>query len=227
MRAAVQPALREGYVLKNVRVFYKKKSRLRFVSHLDMNRFMPRLLRKTDIPVWYTEGFNSHVYVNFALPLSLGFESDYEVMDFKITDDDYSMQNILNELKAVCPEYIEILNVAEPVYKSGKIAFAEFKIEFNGNISEKLNEFLNLKSITVLKKNKKGIEKEIELKDKISEFKIFENENTVLKIILSAGTDNINPELLIAAFKNFNTDELPYYKITRTMLYIENLTPFI
>ena len=69
------------FALRNVRIFYEKKGRMKFVSHLDMNRFMSRLIAKSKIPVWYTEGFNSHIYINFALPLSLGFESDYEVLN--------------------------------------------------------------------------------------------------------------------------------------------------
>ncbi len=70
--------------MKNVRVFYEKKGRLKFVSHLDMNRFMSRLITKSKIPIWYTEGFNQHIYMNFAVPLSLGFEGFYEIMDIRL-----------------------------------------------------------------------------------------------------------------------------------------------
>lgn len=214
--------------MRNVRVFYKKRSALRFISHLDMNRFMPRIIRKTNIPVWYTEGFNSHIYLNFALPLSLGFLSDYEAMDFKVTDDNYPDEEIKNELIRVSPQSIEIINVAEPQFKVGKIAFAEFKIVFedSGEIADKLGEFLSKQSIKVLKKNKKGILKEMELADKISRFEIANNGNTELKIILSAGTDNVNPQLLLSAYKEFSSVVIPDYEITRTMLYTENLEIF-
>lgn len=215
--------------MKSVRVFYKKKSRLKFVSHLDMNRFMPRLIRKTEIPVWYTEGFNSHVYINFALPLSLGFESDYEVMDFKVTDDSYPTEKILSELIRVCPRYIEIIKVAEPAFKVGEIAYAEFEIVFEdgSSIATTLESFLNEKSIVALKKNKKGIIKELELSDKIARYEILNYGNTILKIVLSAGTDNVNPQLLLAAFENKSGVKLPDYSITRTMLYTRELKPFI
>ena len=90
---AVAPTLMERvFVLKNVRLFYKKGDRMRFISHLDMTRFMSRLIRRAGLPVWYTEGFNPHAYFNFALPLSLGFESEYEVMDFRFEDDDFSIE---------------------------------------------------------------------------------------------------------------------------------------
>ena len=193
-----------------------------------MNRFMPRVIRKTSIPVWYTEGFNSHVYLNFALPLSLGFESDYEAMDFKVADDTYSNESIFSELVRVMPQHIEIIKVADPVNKPGKIAFAEFKINFedSGSIADNLNSFLNSGSIKVLKKSKKGIIKELELADKIARFEISATGNTQLKIVLTAGTDNVNPQLLLSAFEDFLGKNLPEYSITRTMLYTENLEEF-
>ena len=83
--------------MKNVRLFYSKTGRMKFVSHLDMTRFMSRLIAKSKIPVWYTEGFNQHIYMNFALPLSLGYEGLYEVMDFRLNDDSYPLEECLKK----------------------------------------------------------------------------------------------------------------------------------
>ena len=49
--------------MKSVRVFYRKNGPLRFVSHLDMSRLVTRMLRRTGLEVWYTEGFNSRLYI--------------------------------------------------------------------------------------------------------------------------------------------------------------------
>ena len=49
-----------------------------------MNRFMSRLITRAKLPVWYTEGFNQHVYMNFAVPLSLGYEGHYEILEISI-----------------------------------------------------------------------------------------------------------------------------------------------
>lgn len=214
--------------MRSVRVFYKKHAALRFVSHLDMNRFMPRIIRKTNIPVWYTEGFNSHIYLNFALPLSLGFESDYEAMDFKVTDDGFSNEQIKQELMSVMPTSIDIIDVCEPVFKVGKIAFAKFIITFEdgGEYLGVLKEFLNKPSITVLKKTKKGAMKQMELADKIKSFKVTSNNETVLEIVLSAGNDNVNPTLLLNAFEEFIGTPLTDYTIKRTMLYTEDMEIF-
>jgi hypothetical protein len=84
----------EVFALKNVRLFYTKHSRMRFVSHLDMTRFMSRIIRRAKLPVWYTEGFNPHLYLTFALPLSLGMESEYEICDIRLTDDEFPIDEI-------------------------------------------------------------------------------------------------------------------------------------
>lgn len=190
--------------MKNVRLFYKQGGRMRFISHLDMTRFMSRLIRRANIPVWYTEGFNPHLYMTFALPLSLGFESDYNVLDIRVLDDDYDISVLPEKLNAVCPPYITFFDVAEPQKKAGDVAAAKFDISFddNGVIAKDINDFLGRDSIVVLKKTKKGGEKEIEVADKIKSYSLENSDgNTKLKITLPAGSvENLNPELFLNKF---------------------------
>ncbi len=194
---------------------------MRFISHLDMTRFMSRLIRRAELPVWYTEGFNPHLYMTFALPLSLGFESDYEVVDIRVLDDNYDISTIPEKLNAVCPPYIQFFGAAEPEKKAGDVAAAEFSIVFddNGEISDNMNAFLKRGSIVVLKKTKKGGEKEIEVGDKIKAFSLENVQgNTVLKITLPAGsTENLNPELFLNKFFEEN-GKYYCYVVNRTSI---------
>ena len=84
------------------RVFYSKTGRLKYISHLDVNRLMQRALKRSGLPVWYTEGFNPHIYITFALPLALGLESFYEVMDFRLTAE-LSEKEIIRRLHTALP----------------------------------------------------------------------------------------------------------------------------
>lgn len=193
---------------------------MRFVSHLDMTRFMTRIIRRAHLPVWYTEGFNPHLYLTFALPLSLGMESDYEVMDIRITDDSFDISAIPSLLNAVCPPYITFFDVCEPTLKAGAVAFADFKIDFDddGLLCEALNEFFNSDSIIIEKKTKKGELKQIEVADKIVSAKSeISSGNTILYLTLPAGSnDNLNPELLLGKF--FESNNYYCYIITRTAI---------
>ncbi len=213
--------------MKNVRVVYKKKSLLKFISHLDTNRFMIRALRRTDIPFWYTEGFNRHLYINFALPLSLGFESDYEIMELKLSDDDYPLEAVKKRIEEVMPEQIEIISVENPVMKNSEIAFAEFNIVFDGDVLSQINEFISREEILIGKKNKKGVIKTVNLADKIKSWNTkYENGATVLNIVLPAGSsENINPTLFLDALKE--EWQIPFYEITRHSILNSNLEKFI
>ena len=50
-------------------VVFEKKERLRLIGHLDLMRAMQRALRRSDLPLRYSQGFNPHILLNFAAPL--------------------------------------------------------------------------------------------------------------------------------------------------------------
>ena len=73
--------------LQTIRVFFEKKDIARYLSHLDLMRCFTRAVKRTGADVWYTEGFNPHLYLMFPAPLSLGFESEYEVVDMRMEEE--------------------------------------------------------------------------------------------------------------------------------------------
>lgn len=216
--------------MKSIRVFYRKNGPLRFVSHLDMSRLVTRLLRRTGLAVWYTEGYNSRLYINFALPLSLGFTSQYECFDFKLQQDDPVNFDVLREqLTAAAPNGLEIFKVAEPVNKTGKIAAAEFSIALQGpTIYAPLADFLAQPEIITEKKTKKGAVKQLNLAPLILAHSLTAEEtSTTLNLKLPAGGENnINPTLLLKAF-SAQTGLNPSRTVCRTMLYLADGSEFI
>ena len=223
MPLAVQIAMGRVYALKNVRLFYKKKGRMKFISHLDMNRFFTRILRKSNPPIWYTEGFNPHPYITFAAPLSLGFESECEIMDFRLTDDDFSLEKAAEILKTVVPEYIEIISLKEPVMKAGKIGFAGYELTFeNKETAEKFYDFISSDSVIVSKKTKKGDVKVIDVADKIQD--TIKNGEKI-SLVLPSGNENINPSVIVSAFNEKEGKDY-YVSYLRTALYNEQKSLF-
>lgn len=201
---------------------------MKFISHLDMNRFMIRMVRISKIPVWYSEGFNPHPYITFALPLSLGFESSYEVMDIRLDDDAYTNQEVFDSLNSVLPTDIKLIKVSDPVTKAGEITSAEFIVTFDAcdeNLTNKFIEFLDNDEILIEKKSKKGKVNTIDISKMIygSEFK-----GNELKLNLAAGgKDNLNPKLLLGAFENKYNFSLPNHFIKRTMVYSKDGKKFV
>lgn len=213
--------------MKSVRIFYTKTGRMKFVSHLDMNRLMSRVITKSKIPVWYTEGFNQHIYINYAVPLSLGYEGVYEIMDIKMADDNFPLEKIVESLNAVSPDDIEFLKATEPVLQMKDIEFAEYEICFDteeNSFFDALKEFLSRDSIIVQKTTKRGNVKEFDI---ISKIKKAELSDKKLNVILKAGNeDNVNPSLLLGTFFEQAGIEPVFYTVLRTMIFDCNLKEF-
>jgi len=96
--------------MREVRLRFSKTGRLKYISHLDINRAMSRAFKRAEIPLWYTEGFNPHPYMSFSLPLSLGVESLCESVDIRLID---SIDNadIKSRMNAVLPSDLKIVDV--------------------------------------------------------------------------------------------------------------------
>ena len=87
----------------DVRLFYSKTGSAKYISHLDTMRAFQRAFRRCrDLDFWYTEGFNPHLYLTFALPLSLGYESGAETVDF-LHRCEYDGLGVLVPPDAACP----------------------------------------------------------------------------------------------------------------------------
>lgn len=85
-----------------VRVTYAKHGNLRFIGHLDLQRLFERALRRTNLPLRYTQGFSPHLRLNLASALPLGFIGIAEQMDFWL-DEPLPLEEISARLRAALP----------------------------------------------------------------------------------------------------------------------------
>mgnify|MGYP000300133653 FL=1 len=190
--------------MREVRLRFSKTGRLKYISHLDINRAMSRALKRAQIPLWYTEGFNPHPYMSFSLPLSLGVESLCESVDLRIIGD-ITNDEIKNRLNNVLPQDIKIVDVYDDFRDNSEIVYSDYvyKFEFKDNEAafEKIKNVLSSDEIIALKKGKQGrkrVMKETNIKSFVDKYSIsIRNDVIVLNIRLLAGPEkNLNPSLL-------------------------------
>lgn len=190
--------------MREVRLRFSKTGRLKYISHLDINRAMSRALKRAQIPLWYTEGFNPHPYMSFSLPLSLCVESLCESVDLRIIGD-ITNDEIKNRLNNVLPQDIKIVDVYDDFRDNSEIVYSDYvyKFEFKDNEAafEKIKNVLSSDEIIALKKGKQGrkrVMKETNIKSFIDKYSIsIRNDVIVLNIRLLAGPKkNLNPSLL-------------------------------
>lgn len=213
--------------MNRVRAVFEKKGRARYISHLDLNRCMLRIFRRSGLPVWYTEGFNPHPYYSFALALSLGFESSCEILDFNVTDDSMTMDEIRDRLNKVMPKDMGIVSVKPQKLKITEIAKAEYAVSLASENTEKLladvQALMNSDEIFVEKKTKRGF-KQVDIKPD-TELVECEKNGAFLEIVLRlpAGTQtNYNPTLFLDALKNAGSQPFSVEIIRRTGILCKN-----
>lgn len=179
-----------------VRVRFTKTGKLKYISHLDLNRTMIRVIRRTKLPIWYTEGFNRHPYVTFVSPLSLGYESVCELMDFRLCED-VPYEVVVEALNREVPEGIKVLSANEPKEKVGKLGFARYQLSFSCDI-EIVRNLLKKDEIVVCKRTKKGTMKEIDIRPFLKECNLYEDsQKAILEVTLPCNSvDTVNPSLL-------------------------------
>lgn len=206
-----------------IRAVFEKHGRAKYISHLDLNRCMQRTFKRSGLPIWYTEGFNPHIYITFALPLSLGYESSVEIMDFNLTEE-VPFDEISEKLNAAMPEGLGISKVYIPETKHTEIRFADFKIIFNRSIFDEFQSFVGQEHINTTKKTKRG-EKEIDLKPDIN---IISAESSELVLRLPAGNEkNINPSLVTNLFLQQCSNETEILSVERIAVIDQNGKDFI
>ena len=188
--------------MKSVRIVFSKTGRAKYVSHLDLVRAMTRAVRRADIPLWYTEGFNRHPYLTFAAPLSLGYEGLRETMDIRMSDD-FPFDELVCRMNAVLPEGLVAISAADVIAKAGDLAAAEYRLTVHLPASV-IKDALAANELLVEKRTKKKTMKTIDI---LPYFKgavvepMGENTTIVTVVLPSGGNENVNPGLFITALK--------------------------
>lgn len=72
--------------LHRLRFSFAVQGPLRYIAVLDLGRLWERLLRRSGLPLAYSQGFNPHARLQFADALPLGYASLCELVDAYLTE---------------------------------------------------------------------------------------------------------------------------------------------
>lgn len=137
---------------------FEKMGRMSWFSHLDLQNTMQRALRRAQLPVAYSQGFNPHVLTSFATALSVGCQSRGEVMEVEMAGE-ISPQEFAEKLNACLPDGLKVRRCA-PVPDSApalmaKVAEAGYDITApNADLTQAVEAFLKAEEVMVEKRSK-------------------------------------------------------------------------
>ncbi len=151
---------------------YTKESEIKFLSHLDLMRTIQRVIRRAKLPIEYSKGFNPHMSISIAQPLSVGVYSTGEYLDAVFIEafDENEILKTLNENTVGGVKFLSVTKVARKEGQKNQQAMAtidaakyiiKFKLQDESALD--MDSFLDLSQWTILKKSKSG-EKETDIK---------------------------------------------------------------
>ncbi|MCL1983066.1 MAG: TIGR03936 family radical SAM-associated protein [Clostridiales bacterium] len=202
--------MRNKYVIE-----LSKGGYMKYISHLDMVRLFKNAFKRAGIRLVYSQGFNPHPKLSLAQPLSLGYSSTCELLEFEIAED-LPPAEILDRMNPMMPKGIELFKcrrMAEGKSYASRAVAASYEVCIPIKAGDRCDaeglcrDFLKQESIQAFKRQKKTeIKKETDIKGMIRELHgELLNDKIILYIKSDAGNrSNLSPELFISAFVSFS-----------------------
>ena len=233
-----------------VRIKYCKDGPIKYISHLNLAQVFTRTLRRADIPMVISNGFNPRFRVSFGPPLPLGISSTSEYLDIRIKEE-IKVEELIERLNLELPQGLKMLqakiipssadSLTKVIDRASYVITLKIKekpLDFENKNQEdelmKLKQkieknnkiFLNLNTIKVEKRTKNGI-KRVDIKPSILDVKLQNFNYPILKLNLQIRVGqqgNLNPRYAVKAWISNFTNKFDIVQICRDGLYVRGET---
>jgi radical SAM-linked protein len=194
-------SLKQSYF--RYRITFAKVDTAKFIGHLDLQNLFQKAIKRAKLPVAYSEGFNPHQLLSFAVPLPLGMAGHAEILEVFLTHKAQAA-DIISRLNSQMPMGLSIIG-AEEVPAIGKSAAAlvekaAYSIIFSETfgLAKVIEEIISSENVHVEKEAKRKGRKEIVTADiRPDIFGLEVGSKCNLKAILACGSErNLKPEIL-------------------------------
>jgi len=181
-----------------LRLRFSKTGKLRFIGHLDFLRVFQQMIRRSGLPIAYSQGFNPHQIISFALPLPLGMESVHDYADITLTAN-VPTDEIIKKLNDAAPQGLTVLAAyhVQGANAAAATVAADYMISLSPghcDLQSSITKILQSETLIIPKKTKSGI-KNTDIRPDIFAIEISED---CIKMRLSAGSARFLNPLLVA-----------------------------
>ena len=201
---------------------FGKRDRLRFISHLDLQRFFQRAVNRTGLPVAWSQGFNPHPVMSFGSALALGWTSEYEVIDIKLSAP-MGRKRTEDAVRAALPEDLPVLEVRMIDDKHpapmAMVRMSDYRITLEGDdaqrVYDQVSAFLERERVMGIKKTKSG-EREIDIRPLAVDLR--KTDAGLYARLMLTEQNTLKPDLLVKALADMAWVGAPEMRIHRLML---------
>ena len=204
-------------------VKFGKLGRLRFISHLDLQRFMHMALRRSGLPVAYSQGFNPHPLMSFASALAMGVSSECEMMEIRMAEE-ITAEGGLSAMRAALPPEMPVYaaRLVEDNHPAlmATLQYAEYDIRLIGGerVLDEIDRYMAEAEVIALRKTKSG-EKPADIRAMTRE--LSRTEDGMRAVLQLTETSTLKPDLLVRTLAQRAGVETPETRCHRTALYGE------
>ena len=197
------------------RILFHKQGVAIYISHLDLMRLFQRAFKRAGLNLKHTQGFSPRAMVSIALPLSLGFGSLCEILDYELVGQDIPHAEIKERLNAALPAGVRVLECYDSERKVKHLTHLDVAVilEYDAGIPEgaeqALEELFRRKHLIVTKRGKNG-PTEQDIIPMMSNLHIvrLNDWKIAVNVRVCAQNPSLNPQQIITAIEN----ELGEYK---------------
>lgn len=210
---------------------FHKGDIVRHLGLLDLQRTMQRALRRSGLPIGYSNGFNPHIVMTFASALSSGIPGDAEILDVTLSSDAESVseENCLSAMNRVLPPALQVSRVRLVDDRfpkaSAALAQAEYLITLYGDEANRIVSvipaFLAESEIMAIRKTKRS-ETMVNIRPMLHLLDAHYDESSdraqLVARVSFVESATLKPDVLLGALCEYAKVQLPVCDIRRTQL---------
>lgn len=210
------------------RILFEKKGNAVWISHLDLMRVFQRAFKRAGLNLTHTQGYNPRPSVSIALPLSVGVESNCELLDFDLDGDKVANRVVRGKLNDYLVPGINVIKVYDNGAKIKHLALLDtvVTLEYDTGVPadgvRKLQELFSREEVLVEKKTKAGdiVDQNIVEMIKSIEVEQADEHTILLKARICCQNPTLNPAQLHGAIVRHMPEMKPdFTKSERMELY--------
>jgi len=207
---------------------FEKGERIRHIGHLDIQRSVQRGLRRSGLPVAYSNGFNPHILVTFASALSTGACGKREIMDVTMAED-VSEEEFLRKMNRAMPPEMQLSEARSvdrkhsslpPLLRAAQYDLLIREERFAGKLIDAIPAMMARETIPAMRKTKTAL-KECDIKPLI--YSLNGKDQHIYGTLVLTERESCKPGMLMEALcREAGIEEEVRVLITRTGLLGEN-----
>jgi radical SAM-linked protein len=128
-------------IKQRLHVTFGKHGPLKYTSNLDVAKIWERTLRRAQLPILYTQGFNARARIQLASALPLGITSECEILDVSLRES-IALEGLVERIAAVSPMGLMVYSIREAPARSPAlqtlVRSAEYRIQFEADVDREL-----------------------------------------------------------------------------------------